>query len=94
MNQLRDTSTVPSEGWKYPGLNGHTIHTHNYSQLYFLVKQHYESNGAPVPSEQEVIDWLCANLFVPCYESETRQPLVNRFSQGLPTAPQACCGKK
>lgn len=91
MNVLRDSTTVPDGGWRYPGVNGFTVETRNYSQLYWLVKQHYEANQQAAPSEQEVIDYLCSNLFVPCYDSETRQPMINRFTQGLPTAKRGCC---
>lgn len=93
MNVIRDTTAVPSEGWQYPGLNGHLIHTHNYSLLYGLVVEHYQSNGAPIPSQQTVIDWMCANLVIPCYESATHEPLVNKFTMGLPAARHSCCGK-
>lgn len=98
MKTIRDTSTVPDEGWQYPGLNGHTIHTRNYSLYYGLVVEHYQTNGVAPPSEQEVIDYACTNLRIPCYESETRQPLINRLTQGLPSingpSARSCCGKK
>jgi len=90
---IRDSSTVPTEGWQYPGLNGFTVYTRNYSLLYGKVREHYESNGHPAPSEQEVIDYQCDNLFIPCYESETRLPLINRFTQGLPPTAKRCCTK-
>lgn len=92
MNVIRDTSTVPGTGWTYPGINGYIVHTHNYSLLYSLVRQHYEANGAPIPSEQDVIDYCCNNLYVPCYDSDTRQPLINSFTQGLPPKAKGCCG--
>ena len=92
-NVIRDITTVPDTGWQYPGLNGYMIETRNYSQLYYLVKQHYESNGQPIPSEQDVTDYLCANLFIPCYDGDSREPLINRFTQNLPVAVRSCCGR-
>lgn len=93
MKTIRDTSTVPTEGWQYPAISGPPIYTRNYSLLYGLVVEHYRSNGAEPPSEQAVIDWQCDNLFLPCYESNTREPLINRFTQGLPPPAKGCCGK-
>lgn len=91
MNAIRDTSTVPDTGWMYPGLNGYVVETRNYALLYDLVKQHYEANGVPVPSQQDVIDWMCENLFIPCYDKDSRKPLVNRFTSGLPVPKSRGC---
>ena len=93
MNVIRDTNGVPQDGWRFPGVNGFVVSTHNYSLLYHLVKQHFEANGQSAPSPQEVIDYQCAHLVVPCYDSGTHEPLINRFTQGLPPDPRTCCGK-
>lgn len=91
---IRDTSSVPSERWHFPvPETGFDVFAPNYAALYGMVVQHCQANQVPVPSEQDVVDWLCANVSIPCYESETRVPLINRFSLGIPAKPTACCGQ-
>lgn len=89
---IRDTSVVPQEKWHYPvAATGYTVYAPNWPALYSMVEAHCRANNVSVPSEQDVITWSCNNLSVPCYESETRQPLVNKF--GLPAKPTpSCCG--
>lgn len=78
MLTIRDTKTTPRERrWWYPGLNGHEVSSNSYSNLKREVAEHYRSNGQPVPSEQQIIDYLCANLSVPCYEG--KEPFRNFF---------------
>lgn len=93
MNIIRDTSTPPEHGWWYPGLNGYTISTYNFSLFFDLVKEHFTTNGAPAPSDQDIIDHICATASAPCYDSETRVPLINRLT-ALPPPSKGCCGKK
>lgn len=93
MNIIRDTNTVPDDGWQYPAIVGPPIYTRNYSIFYGLVREHYEANGVPPPSEQQVIDYCCEQLGAPCYDSETHTPLITRFTSGLPAPAKGCCGK-
>lgn len=92
---IRDTSTVPDgPGWAFPGLNGHMIVTRNYSIFYDEVVKHFTANGQQPPTRQEVTDWQCSNLAVPCHDGPV--PFINRFTQGLPSATArhaGCCGK-
>jgi len=92
---IQNTATVPSDGWTYlVEATGYTVFTRNYSMLYQMIVQHCQANNVPPPSEQDVIDKLCEEKHIPCYNSETRQPLVNKFLLGLPEpAPLGCCGK-
>lgn len=92
MNIIRDTSTVPDPGWEYPGLNGYTVHTRNYSLFYGLVVEHYQTNGAAPPTQQEVVEYVCAHLAIPCYSAETRAPLINKLVLGIPSHAKGCCG--
>lgn len=95
MIAIKDTSAVPEEGWQFfVPKTGYTVTTRNYGMLYQMVVRHYKSNQiAPIPTEQEVIDYVCANGRVSCYETETREPLINKFS--FPSArpvTNSCCG--
>ncbi len=92
---IRDTSSVPTEGWQFPGIiNGFIVRAPNYHAIFDAVKKHFEANGQSYPGDQAVIDWQCQNLSVPCLEMETRTPLVNRFTLGLPAPAPSCCGSK
>lgn len=92
---IKDTGSVPPERWHYPvGATGYDVYAPNYPALYSMIVQHCTANNVTPPSEQEVVDWICTNLTVSCYEQETKQPLVNRFVLGLPTPAPSCCGKK
>lgn len=90
---IRDQSAVPKERWHYPSLvAGKPIYAPNYNALYPEVVKHYSANNAAIPGEQEVIDWMCANLSIPCVEGN--QPLINRWMPGLPGKAPTCCGKR
>lgn len=88
---IRDTSTVPDPGWCYPGLNGHMVSTRNYSLFYEEIVKHYTANGQTPPSQDEVIRYACEHLNVPCVDGN--QPLINRWTQGLPSQTTARCCK-
>lgn len=87
---IRDTSVVPREGWRYPGLNGHNVVVRNYSILYSEIVKHYTANGQEPPSQGEVTKYLCEHLAVPCFDGN--QPLINRFTLGIPAQAKGCCG--
>lgn len=92
--KIRDTGSVPTERWQYPGINGYVIMAPNWSALYPMIVDHYTANAQQPPSEQAVIDYCCSQLSVPCYDSDTHEPLVNRWLLGTPGKPPAgCCGK-
>lgn len=91
---IRDSSVVPPEDWAYyvPQTN-FMVKTKNFAQLYILVKQHCLSNGVNPPDQQTVIDYICNNSHVPCYESENAAPLANAWFLNLPVpAKTGCCG--
>ena len=84
--------TVPQEGWQYlVEATGTMITTRNFSMLYPIILQHCKSNNVPAPTEQDVINYICANLFVACYEGLV--PLVNKWSMNIPRprALGSCC---
>jgi hypothetical protein len=90
---IRDTTTVPPEDWLYyVEATGLTITTKNYQTLYPAVVEHCRSNNVPVPSEQEVIDYNCLNSHVPCYDSETHVPLINKMGLPFVRPNTGCCG--
>lgn len=92
MLRIRDTNTVPFEDWTFV-LDGQTFSTKNYTLLYPKIIQFCQSNNVTAPSEQEVIDYLCVNSHIPCFEDETREPLINKWSLGVPVPPRpgGCC---
>jgi hypothetical protein len=91
---IRDTSSVPPDRWSYyVAATLHRIESPNWNALYDLVSRHCVVNGVPVPSLQDVVDQVCRELHVNCYDDQTRQPLVNKFSLGLPHKPSSCCSK-
>src|SRR6266446_1871087 len=92
---IKDTSVVPPEGWTYyVSETNFKVITPNYSSLYTLVTQHCLSNGVNPPSQQTVIDYLCNNTHVPCYNSESGSLISNPWSLGLPVpAKVGCCGR-
>lgn len=90
---IKDTSSVPPERWQYfVEATQYTVMVPSYGLLYQEVVKHCQANNVPPPSEQEVIQWVCANLTVDCREG--KEPFVNRFSQGLPAPATSCCGGK
>jgi hypothetical protein len=89
---IKDTGTVPPENWSYyVEQTNFTVSTKNYSLLYQLVVEHCQANNAPVPSQQDVTDWQCANLHVSCYESETHVPLINKMGLPFVAKKTSCC---
>ena len=92
---IRDTQVVPpGVGWSYyVAATNYTVQTKIYSQIYPMVVQHCKANGVNPPTQQEVIDWQCANLHIPCIESDGGHALVNSWYLNLPV-PQlkGCCG--
>lgn len=80
---IRDTKTTPRERhWWYPGVNGSEVSESSYSNLKRAVAEHYRTNRQPVPTEQQIIDYCCVNLSVPCYEG--KEQIRNRFSDPAP----------
>jgi|SRR5882757_6664628 len=89
---LRDTNTTPREKrWIFPDVTGEgLVSTNSYMNLLIEVGRHYRGNGKSVPSEQEVIEYCCRNLSVPCYEQDgsafrnryTDPPRSNKPSNG------------
>lgn len=95
--RLKDVGEVPSEQWRFPiSQTGFIVFAPNWFALYPKIKQHCEANSIQPPSEQEVVDWCCNNLSLSCYDETTREPLMNRWAQGLPSgiAPPSCCNRK
>ena len=91
---IRDTSVPPFNGWQFPvQATNHTVSTRNYSRLYPEIVKHCQVNNVPSPTEQEVIAYLCQTESIPCYEAESRSPLINAFTMGLPNPPRlgGCC---
>lgn len=92
---IRDTSTVPHEDWTFHVEQTNWVaQTKNYSLLYPIILQHCQSNNIQPPTQQEVINYVCSQAHVPCYEYETRMPLINKFTNGEPNPPRSggCCG--
>lgn len=75
---IKDTSTVPDGGWQYPAVSGENIKTPCWSQLCGKVAKHYQTNSRPSPTCNEVTQWVCDNLPVPCYQGRT--PYRNTFT--------------
>lgn len=91
---ISDTSVVPGEKFHFPvTATGVDIYAPNYPALFSMVQQHCIANNVSYPGDQAIIDFLCLNTHVPCYQSETRKPLVNAFLMQLPLPPTSCCGK-
>lgn len=90
---IKDPSTIPSGGFRYPHVAaGQFITVFNYQLLYPAIKQVYESNNQPVPSMEDVIKYQCDNLFISCYEGQ--EPFANSWLAGIPpVSPAGCCGK-
>jgi hypothetical protein len=93
--RLKDTQTVPPESWVYhiDEINL-DVSTRNYSRLYPTVVQRCVDNNIAPPSEQEVIDQLCSKLRVPCYDDQTRQPLINKMGLPFVAPASSCCNPK
>jgi hypothetical protein len=93
--QIKDVSTVPPESWVYHieeiNLN---VSTRNYQLLYPTIVERCRDNNVPIPTEQDVIDQLCKNLRVPCYDDQTRQPLINKMGLPFVAPASSCCNPK
>lgn len=92
--RLQDTSVVPPEDWSYyVQPTNFTVKTKNYTQLFILIRQHCLSNGVNPPDDQTVIDYLCANSHIPCYDSDSGSLIPNPWSLSLPLPEKVgCCG--
>jgi hypothetical protein len=67
---IKDTGTVPKEGWRFPSIEGSRvtdIRVSAYSLLYRKVVEHYQVNGQEPPTKEAVDLWLCENLTVHCF---------------------------
>lgn len=97
---IRDVNAPPPERFHFPtkaygSAAAFDVDASNYNQLFENIRKHCESNGKPIPSNQEVVDYLCRETHVSCYDDETHQPLINKLTQGLPFTPTTrCCGSK
>lgn len=79
MLTIRDTKTTPRERfWPFPGVDGKEIKENSYMNLVREVKQHYAANGRTPPTDQEIVDYVCREVSVPCYEG--REPFRNRWT--------------
>ncbi len=93
--RIRDISVVPSTDWSYyVGQTNFTVKTKNFYRAYPMIVEHCKSNNVTPPTEQEVIDDMCAKLNIPCYYSEDMQtPFINSWTLNLPKpARLGCCG--
>jgi hypothetical protein len=83
MNKLtiRDTSVSPPEKrWDYyVKETNHTVTVASYCNLKNAVTRHCLSNGVPVPTEEEIIKYLCDNLTIDCRAG--RNPYPNLFTK-------------
>lgn len=76
---IRDTKTTPKpDKWRFPDVNGVDIVENSYMNLKREVRMHYAANGKEPPGEQEIINYLCANVAVPCFDGPN--PVRNRFT--------------
>ena len=82
--------SVPPEGWRYlVSQTGFMVTAPNWPALYPAIQTHCESNGVPVPSEDEVIVWVCQSLTVPCREG--KDAYANNFVNMMPVRNPNCC---
>lgn len=91
---MRDSGTVPDDRWHYPIEGIRDVYAPNWPALYPEVERVCLANGIQPPSLQQVIDWCCRNLRIPCFDDQTRTPLANKWSMGLPVVLPGCCGDK
>lgn len=90
---IRDISVTPPERWHFPVAGIMTVEAPNFNALLDAIDACCKTNGAGTPSNQEVIDYLCSHTHIPCYDTQTRVPLVNAFSLSLPVPQRSCCSK-
>lgn len=90
---IKDTSSVPPETWLfYVAATNFTVSTRNYSLLYPKIVEHCRANNVGVPSEQEVVDQMCRDLHISCYDAETHTALINKLGLPFVPPPAGCCG--
>lgn len=76
---IRDTNTTPRErSWPFPAVDGSVMTSNSWMNLKNLVHQHYTTNGRPVPTEQEIIQYVCDEVTVPCFDGT--EPYRNKFT--------------
>ena len=92
---IQDTETVPGEDWFYViQSTNHKISVKNFTRLYPEVVRHCLANGINPPDQQTIIDFVCANSHVPCYDSESGTLISNPWTLNLPLPPKlGCCGR-
>ncbi len=92
--EIKDTSTVPNpNGWEYyVEPTNYTVITRNYAQIYPMVVQHCLANGTHPPTEQQVIDQMCAKLHVPCHDGGNVMENPWSLNLPLPARVGGCCG--
>lgn len=93
---IRDTNAPPPERYHYPVQHAEgivVVDASNYNALFDNIRKHCAANGIQGPSDQEVIDYLCRETHLSCYDSDTRVPLVNKLTQGLPFTAPSCCNR-
>lgn len=78
---IRDTNTTPRErSWPFPSVEpGVELKSNSWMNLKNLVQQHYTANGRTPPTEQEIIQYVCDEVTVSCY-NEDGTPYRNRFT--------------
>lgn len=83
MLTIRDKSTTPRpDKWRYPAVDGTEIVENSYMNLKREVAMHYRTNGRDLPSEQQIVDYLCANVSVQCYDDG--KEIRNKYSDPPP----------
>lgn len=90
---IRDNSVTPRDGWSYyVEATNYTVTTRNPNLIYSMVVKHCLANGINPPTEQQVIDWQCQNLNIPCHDGGNL--MENSWSLSLPLPPRTggCCG--
>lgn len=88
---IRDISSVPEGGWRYPMVASDKFIVAPYGILHERVVEHYTSNNVQPPSWDKVVKWMCENLSIPCIEGQ--EPFANRWLSGLPAPLVGCCGR-
>lgn len=70
MLTIRDTNTTPRERfWPFPSVDPAVeLKSNSWMVLKLDVQKHYTANGRPVPTEQEIIKYVCDNVTVSCFE--------------------------
>lgn len=90
---VQDPNSPPPERFQFPvAATGFTVEAGNYNQLFVNIAAHCTANEVPIPDQQTVVDWLCHNLRLRCYDDHTRIPLINLVGTAF-TPTRACCGQ-